>query len=118
MPHYRKLYAVVFMPCQDNSNRQHLMKWPLFRRERPSLTVKPPPVIIVIGSIYARCEALLRDAAIAAVEKESLRISRDSCRIVPSGLGEALGDYAALAVAEDITFQGKEQHDHENEAIR
>lgn len=76
------------------------------------------PQIIVIGSIYARCEALLRDAAIAAVEKESLRISRDSCRIVPSGLGEALGDYAALAVAEDITFQGKEQHDHENEAIR
>jgi glucokinase len=59
------------------------------------------PQIIVIGSIYARCEALLRDAALAAVEKESLRISRDACRIAPAGLGDALGDHAALAVAVD-----------------
>jgi hypothetical protein len=47
----------------------------------------------------AGCEALLRDAALAVVAEESLRISRDACRIVPAGLGDALGDYAALAVA-------------------
>jgi glucokinase len=57
------------------------------------------PQIIVIGSIYTRSENLLRDAALAVVEEESLRISRDACRIVPAGLGDALGDYAALAVA-------------------
>jgi glucokinase len=57
------------------------------------------PQIIVIGSIYARCEALLRDAALDVVERESLPLSRQACRIVPAGLGDALGDYAALAVA-------------------
>jgi glucokinase len=57
------------------------------------------PQIIVIGSIYTRSESLLRDAALAVVKEESLRISREACRIVPAGLGDALGDYAALAVA-------------------
>lgn len=57
------------------------------------------PEIIVIGSIYARSESLLRDSAMEVIRKESLSYSRDVCRIVPAGLGEKIGDYAALAVA-------------------
>lgn len=57
------------------------------------------PEIIVIGSIYARREALLRDAAIEQLERETLEPSLKACRIVPAGLGERIGDYAALATA-------------------
>lgn len=61
------------------------------------------PEIIVIGSIYTRREALLRDTAMKVINRETLTISRDACRIVPAGLGESIGDYAALAVALDGT---------------
>lgn len=57
------------------------------------------PEMIVIGGIYGRCEGLLWPAASEAIEKESLAYSRGVCRIAPAGLGEAIGDYAALAVA-------------------
>lgn len=57
------------------------------------------PEIIVIGSIFARCEALLRPALERAMERESLALSRGVCRVVPAALGESIGDIAALAVA-------------------
>lgn len=58
------------------------------------------PEIIVIGSVYARCEELMRPTAIETVRDEALSLAAARCRIVPSGLGEALGDYAAVAVAQ------------------
>lgn len=57
------------------------------------------PEIIVIGSIFARSEELLRSAALEVIKQEALKYSRDVCRIVSAGLGEKIGDYAALAVA-------------------
>ena len=57
------------------------------------------PEIIVIGSIFARSKDLMYDAAMEVVRKEALNYSRNACRIVPAGLGERIGDYAALAVA-------------------
>ncbi len=57
------------------------------------------PEMIVIGSIYARSEELLRGAAMEVIEKESLTHARRVCRIAPAALGEKTGDYAALAVA-------------------
>jgi len=57
------------------------------------------PEIIVIGSIYARQRDLLHDEAMGVIEREALRLSRSACKIVPAGLGERIGDYAALAVA-------------------
>lgn len=57
------------------------------------------PEIIVIGSIFARSEALLRETMLEAVNAEALPQTRSACRVVPTGLGEALGDYAALATA-------------------
>ena len=57
------------------------------------------PEIIVLGSVYARSEALLRGAAMEVIQKEALSRSLNVCKIVPAGLGEEIGDYAALAVA-------------------
>ena len=57
------------------------------------------PEVIVIGSIFARCEDLLRGPMRDVVERETLPAAGRRVRIVPAALGEAIGDYAALAVA-------------------
>lgn len=57
------------------------------------------PDAIILGSIYLRCESLLKDAALSVIERETLLPPRSACKIVPAGLGEKLGDYAALSVA-------------------
>ena len=53
------------------------------------------PQLIIIGSIYARDTELLRPAMLEVIEREAL----SPCPVVPSGLGEQIGDYAALSVA-------------------
>lgn len=60
------------------------------------------PDIIVIGSIYVRAGHLMEEAMNRELEKEALRPSRETCRIVPAALGESLGDTAALSVAMDL----------------
>ena len=57
------------------------------------------PERIVIGSIFARSQDLISESMQAAIEAESLSHAAKVCRVVPAGLGEAIGDYAALAVA-------------------
>lgn len=57
------------------------------------------PEIIVIGSIFARCEELLMPAVTEVMQKECLVLSRSVCRVVPAGLGESIGDFSALSVA-------------------
>lgn len=57
------------------------------------------PEIIVIGSIYARCEDLMAPVVRQVVEDEALPGAAGVCRIVPAGLGEGIGDYGAIAVA-------------------
>ena len=57
------------------------------------------PEIIVIGSIFARSRELLWPHARAVLRREALMRSLEACRVVPSALGEHLGDYAALSVA-------------------
>ncbi|MGI6254859.1 MAG: ROK family protein [Acutalibacter sp.] len=57
------------------------------------------PQRIVIGSIYARSQELLRDAALEVLSREALPGSRAACQVVPAVLGEQLGDTAALSVA-------------------
>lgn len=58
------------------------------------------PEVIVIGSIFLRQEALLRGPMEKVIQKETISYSREVCQVVPAGLGESLGDYAALSVAE------------------
>ena len=57
------------------------------------------PQVIVIGSIFARCDDLLAEAMTKAIEKDALPFSARLCRILPASLGESIGDLAAIAVA-------------------
>ena len=56
------------------------------------------PEVIVIGSVFARCEDLIRPHMEPIFTREAL--VGDKCRIVPAALGEQIGDYAALTVAQ------------------
>lgn len=71
------------------------------------------PEMIIIGSIFARSENLLREEALKVIEREALALSRTTCSIVPSALGNELGDYAALVIAERAAERkrGKCAHD-------
>ncbi len=57
------------------------------------------PERIVIGSIFARSENLLREKMQAVIDRETLGFSNQVCRVVPAALGEAIGDVAAISVA-------------------
>lgn len=57
------------------------------------------PECIVIGSIYARNEALLKPHVERILKEEAIPSALKVCRIKPAELGESIGDYAALCVA-------------------
>ncbi len=57
------------------------------------------PEVIVLGSIYGRAQELIEPAMRAVIEQETVSHARQVCKIVPAGLGESIGDYAALSVA-------------------
>ena len=61
------------------------------------------PEAIVIGSVFARAEDLLRPSMEEVMKKECIPYSLDVCRVVPAALGESIGDLAALAVAAAAT---------------
>lgn len=61
------------------------------------------PERVVIGSIYLRCERFLSSAMQRVIQKEALPISYHACEILAASLGESIGDYAALAIADGIT---------------
>lgn len=57
------------------------------------------PEIVVIGSIFLRCEHLLRPSMERVLEREALPHAAKAMKVVPAGLGESIGDYAAVSVA-------------------
>ena len=57
------------------------------------------PECIVIGSIYARNEKMLKPLIEKVLRKETIPEALEVCNIVPAKLGEKIGDYAALSVA-------------------
>ena len=57
------------------------------------------PERIVIGSIFTRSRNLLWEAAKQEIEREALAPAAACCTVVPAELGEAIGDYAAIATA-------------------
>ena len=57
------------------------------------------PERIVIGSIFARSESLLREGMERIIKKEALPSAVACCKVVPAALGEQIGDYAAIATA-------------------
>jgi len=59
------------------------------------------PELVIIGSIYGRQRDILDPEMHAVLESEALALSLRGCRVAAAGLGEAVGDYAALSVAAD-----------------
>lgn len=59
------------------------------------------PERIVIGSIFARAEWLLRGEMEQSLRREALPGALDVCAVVPAALGDQLGDFAALGVLEN-----------------
>jgi glucokinase len=57
------------------------------------------PERIVIGSIFARQQDQLWPIAEKTLREEALSAAVSVCRVVPSALGEQIGDYAALSIA-------------------
>ncbi|MBR0445345.1 MAG: ROK family protein [Clostridia bacterium] len=57
------------------------------------------PEIIVIGSIFARAESLLRPAMDREIAREAFAVSARACKIVPAALGDDVDRYEALAIA-------------------
>lgn len=60
------------------------------------------PERIVLGSIFGRCHDLLWEKTAAVIQQEALPALAEACKVVPAMLGESIGDYAALAVAEEV----------------
>ena len=57
------------------------------------------PEVIVLGGVFMRqADRFMREIE-PILEREALPFARKVCRIVPAGLSENIGDYAALAVA-------------------
>ncbi len=57
------------------------------------------PECIVIGSVFVRCEELLRPSMEAALKREAIPFSLNGLKVVPAMTGEALGDLASIMVA-------------------
>ena len=57
------------------------------------------PEVITLGGVFMRNADLFMQVVEPILEREALPLARKVCRIVPAGLGESVGDYAALAVA-------------------
>ena len=58
------------------------------------------PEAVVIGSIYVRSREFIEPSMRRSLEKYALAQSVRAVKIVPAALGESLGDFAALCVAE------------------
>lgn len=57
------------------------------------------PEMIVIGSVYERCQELFQEKMWEVLRKEALESACGVCRVEAASLGNEVGDYAALAVA-------------------
>lgn len=57
------------------------------------------PQRIIIGSIFVRCEELLRPSMEEELKKEAIPFSLEGLSIVPAQTGEELGDLASIMVA-------------------
>lgn len=57
------------------------------------------PEVIALGGVFMRNADLFMKIVDPILDREALPQARRVCRIVPAGLGESVGDYAALAVA-------------------
>lgn len=57
------------------------------------------PELIVAGGIYMRSHELMEKYICQEIVREALPVSQKRCKIVPSALGEQIGDYGAVMAA-------------------
>ncbi|HTK19689.1 MAG TPA: ROK family protein [Mucilaginibacter sp.] len=57
------------------------------------------PELIILGSIYGRAQSLIETAMMEVIGREAYFESASFCKIVSAGLGENIGDIAALSLA-------------------
>jgi glucokinase len=57
------------------------------------------PEVIIMGSIYGRAKSLMDTRMMQVIEREAYIGAYSVCKIVPAGLGENIGDMAALSLA-------------------
>lgn len=57
------------------------------------------PQVVVLGSIYVRQRKIIEPLLMETLKEETIGLSLEACKIVPAKLGEAIGDYAAAAIA-------------------
>lgn len=60
------------------------------------------PERIIVGGIYARCRGFMEKYAKETLSKHALPSAAACCEIVPSALGESVGDYSCVAAAYDM----------------
>jgi glucokinase len=58
------------------------------------------PEVIVLGGVFMRNADLFMAEIMPVLEREALPGALSACRILSAGLGESIGDYAALAVSQ------------------
>lgn len=57
------------------------------------------PEMIIAGSIFTRAYKFLYEATLEVLKQEALTDSMNVCQLVPSKLGEKIGDYATIVSA-------------------
>ncbi len=57
------------------------------------------PEKIVLGGVFMRSSHLLRPEMERVLREETISFANDACTVVPAGLSEKIGDFAALAIA-------------------
>ncbi len=57
------------------------------------------PQAIIIGSVYARNENLVKDTVEKIMQYECISASVNTCAVMPAKLAEEIGDFASVAVA-------------------
>ena len=72
------------------------------------------PQCIVLGSIYTRDMNLFRDIAMDIVMNEALPQCSSVCKVLPSALGDRLGDVAALGVAKNFYEENSKDRKRQN----
>ena len=76
------------------------------------------PECVVIGSIFVRCEDLLRPAMEKELQKEAIPYSLKGLRVLPAMTGESLGDLASIMVAlHELGIDPMEEGPERNERV-
>lgn len=57
------------------------------------------PERIILGGVFMRSHGIIVPAMEKVMKNECLSYALDVCKVVPAGLGEHIGDYAALSLA-------------------